>query len=304
MRNLVQIIIFLIFYKVYFTYFNKNTSLIIPSLTYKIPLIRPSKKLVTTHSRIPKIICTTYATKSINVLMKPHLVDLLKNNTEYKFLFFCDETSRSYILQNLGTRALQAYDKLVPGAYKADFFRYCFLYCSGGVYIDINKKLLVPLRDIIDDNIDLFCCIDINETLPFLDLILGKKFRIFQAFMAASPRHPLLEGCIEKCIENIENNYYGDCPLDPTGPRMVGRLFENRYHSLKLCKPGVYEVGGEYVKICKLRIGGIGGPYIYDDRKKICKIYPIPKKVMKELTYSDTKTPRYGELWSSRSIYK
>ena len=47
----------------------------------------------------------------------------------------------------------QAYDSLIPGAFKADLFRYCVLLIYGGVYADVDILLEANLDLAIGPNI-------------------------------------------------------------------------------------------------------------------------------------------------------
>ena len=45
---------------------------------------------------------------------------------------------------------MKAYNKIKPGAGKADLFRYLIMYDNGGTYFDIDTSCKVPLRDYIN----------------------------------------------------------------------------------------------------------------------------------------------------------
>ena len=47
-----------------------------------------------------------------------------------------------FIKSHFSKRVLYAYDKLIPGAFKADLWRYCIIYINGGIYIDIKYECL------------------------------------------------------------------------------------------------------------------------------------------------------------------
>ena len=48
---------------------------------------------------------------------------------------------REFISKYFNKDVLEAYDTLLPGAYKADLWRYCILYKMGGIYMDIKYTL-------------------------------------------------------------------------------------------------------------------------------------------------------------------
>lgn len=51
------------------------------------------------------------------------------------------------------SEVLEAFDILIPGAFKADLFRYCVLFIYGGVYADVDMLLKTKLDMAIDDDI-------------------------------------------------------------------------------------------------------------------------------------------------------
>jgi len=58
---------------------------------------------------------------------------------EYKF--YTDDDMREFLVTHFPSEVVEAYDALLPGAFKADLFRYCALLIHGGLYADIDKLL-------------------------------------------------------------------------------------------------------------------------------------------------------------------
>lgn len=52
-------------------------------------------------------------------------------------------------MRTLGEEYLRAYDKLIPGAYKADVWRYGVVWSSGGCYMDAGSFTVRPLVEMI-----------------------------------------------------------------------------------------------------------------------------------------------------------
>jgi len=65
----------------------------------------------------------------------------------------------------------EAYDALIPGAFKADLFRYCVLFIYGGVYADIDVMLTSKLEMAIDD--------DVGFMVPLDKVSMIKSFILF-----------------------------------------------------------------------------------------------------------------------------
>ena len=69
---------------------------------------------------------------------------------------FNDDECRAFIAREYPSDVLDAYDNLIPTAFKADLWRYCVLYMYGGVYLDIKLQFCggggrgVLLRSIVE----------------------------------------------------------------------------------------------------------------------------------------------------------
>ena len=89
-------------------------------------------------SKIPKKIFQTWSTTNISPGFQ-QIVDLWKIlNPEYEYCFYDNNDCDIFIKENFDERIYNAYCKIIPGAFKADLWRYCVLYKYGGVYVDID----------------------------------------------------------------------------------------------------------------------------------------------------------------------
>jgi mannosyltransferase OCH1-like enzyme len=66
-----------------------------------------------------------------------------------EYRYYDDEACRTFMEEYFSGRIFRVYEKLVPGAYKADLFRYCLLYIYGGVYIDADMYCLRSFESLI-----------------------------------------------------------------------------------------------------------------------------------------------------------
>ena len=64
--------------------------------------------------------------------------------------YFGDAAARSFIAAHFERAVVDAYDALLPGAFKSDLFRYCVLFECGGIYSDLKQRLMRPLDDLVD----------------------------------------------------------------------------------------------------------------------------------------------------------
>ena len=119
--------------------------------------------------------------------------------------------------------AADAYQSLVPGAFKADLWRLLVLFEFGGVYADLGFLFVAPLHDtLVDfDNDELVLVVDPPQHHADGTELEG----LYQAFMAAYPRHAVVGAMIEAVLENVVAQEYGTGALDITGPIAVARVF-------------------------------------------------------------------------------
>ena len=237
--------------------------------------------------KIPYLVFRSFATNRVSTLFDDAVNNMYKMNPEYEHIFFNDSDCDQFMLKNYPGRIYDAYDKLIPGAYKGDLFRICYLYKHGGVYLDLNKTLMVPLRKLIDNNYDLVTVIDLGSCC------------VWQAFLACKPGLPVIWECIMKCVEKIENNYYGVNSLDVTGPMMMGRVFK-KYYGECVKYPGVYRKKGELIKLLYH-----AGDYANDENN--AKIIDLNNKIRAKMVKTwemQTSLPHYGVLYEQRRVYK
>lgn len=223
---------------------------------------------------IPLNIYQTWHTKQLPPKMQQQ-VDLLKSqNPRFIHYLYDDTDCYEFIKNNFEEKVLNAYEQLIPGAYKADLWRLCILYIYGGFYLDIK-----------------FCCIngfkliELSENEHFVKDRPVKS--IYNALMVCKKGNVFLLKSIYQIVENVANKYYGNDPLYPTGPCMLGKIIEN------------YDAKNN---VDLLHYKG-GGFLIYKKMFVISTTYPSYGSE-REQTYKSINIKRYDELWNARKIYK
>jgi len=261
-----------------------------------------SKNWVYTAGGIPKIIIKT-SWQSINNL-PVDLADVLKQNQEinkdYELYYFSDSDVDSF-MSDYSQEVYTHYKKLVPGAFKADYFRVCILEKYGGVYSDIGHTFLVSLDKILlDYNMVLV------KDIPFLDNLYNG---IFNAFMCTVPNNPFFKEVVNKITQNIKINYYGESSHDITGPVMIGKVFscyfENNCELVDIVK-----VGESVLKGLKIRI--LQNKFLWSDFRNTTYIVDenytkfVNTKFKKYyyIMYRASTKPKYTALWNQRKVYK
>lgn len=130
-------------------------------------------------------------------------------NSEH--VLYTDMTLRMFIKDHFDRPVLDAYDELVPLAYKADLGRYCILYTEGGIYSDIANHFFHGLCADIPDAIYVFR--DMHSKAPWI---------VSTTIIAAPPELPVFKKCIERICRHTIEQYYGVNALCPTGPNLFG----------------------------------------------------------------------------------
>lgn len=73
----------------------------------------------------------------------------MERNPQFDVRVYTPAQARDFVRVHCPT-TLSAFDTLIPQSFKADVFRYCALYATGGVYIDDDIEVIEPLLHIAD----------------------------------------------------------------------------------------------------------------------------------------------------------
>lgn len=175
------------------------------------PIPKPSE-----NREIPPIIhqiTSNIKGEKMKVIEKSIILVQLKNQNYDHREYSLDEMP-SFIEKLEGIWARKAFEKLIPGAYKADLLRLILLKHYGGNYLDSK---LIPLKAF--DEI-------LPQRGPHLCKAIGLR-DLQNALMSFGPGDPLPDMAIQRIIKNVQNNYYGVGPYSITGPRLVQEVINN-----------------------------------------------------------------------------
>jgi len=152
------------------------------------------------HNRIPRIIHQTYF-EEITMEKYPQLLRLQNtwraSGWEYKF--YTDDTARQFIGTNYPPRFVSVFDSLLPGAYKADFFRYLVLFKEGGIYVDVDVILNTNLDSFITPDLAFFAPLDA------VGIFADEQFCVWNGLLGSAPAHPALANVIEWMVNLVSN---------------------------------------------------------------------------------------------------
>ena len=258
---------------------------------------------------VPRIIYQTWSTKKLPLKMKECVESLKQANPGFEHYLYDDAECRDFIKKNFDKDVLSAYDKLKPGAYKADLWRYCILFKNGGIYVDIkfkpvgnftfarmlDKEYFVLDRPFFDYNITLDNELKMVNLYNYYNTIYdnidtsiwkNKKIGIYNAVIITPPENPLLYKCIRKIVDNCKSNYYGYNPLYITGPGLMGEL--------------MVEKTEDYAKYNQFSLfNSLKGNFILDKNGPILEHY-------REYRYEQKKEsvlPYYDTMWRNGDVY-
>lgn len=136
-------------------------------------------------------------------------------NPEYTYKLYNERMIREFFEREFPPTYLEAYDLLLPKAFKVDFWRYAVLYKFGGVYADSKMTLLVPLRQLIRPQDRVILSVVDND--------------VAIAFMAFEPGHPLLKDILDNIVDMVGRRDKSPHPLALTGPILAAEAARRHF---------------------------------------------------------------------------
>lgn len=169
--------------------------------------------------KIPALIWQTTSIKFMNPQLAGAMRSITERNPAYEHHLVMDSECEDVIRDNFEPHVLEAYRTLVPGAFKADLWRYCSLYVHGGVYVDCKMIAKQPMDAVLAPDTDLllvFSPMDCIRQMGFTPM--------YSAVIACVPNHPYIKACIDTTVANVLDRKQ---PVDQlgllgiTGPNMM-----------------------------------------------------------------------------------
>lgn len=105
---------------------------------------------LSSEQAIPRIVYSTVRKKSVRKAHFYSINEFRKNNPEYKFVILDDNEAHDYLRSKFfGEKILDIFERSTFGPMRADILRVALMLFEGGIYIDISKRLQIPLRNTI-----------------------------------------------------------------------------------------------------------------------------------------------------------
>ena len=153
---------------------------------------------------------------------------LSKKGFEQKI--FCNLTSSQYISNNLSEREVLAYEKCNHPAMRCDYFRLCYLYENGGIYIDAdelyqNENILHLLADNRLKIQPMVYDLDLNKMVKYNEFTMlgfktkNKIFYVNNNPIFSPPRNKIIKTALVRATKLLlsNNDNYFDIQ-STTGP--------------------------------------------------------------------------------------
>lgn len=233
-------------------------------------------KEIVSLNKIPLNIFQTWSSiEDIPIEIKKYTEILREQNPEFHYQLYGDTECEVFIRDNFDSSVLNAFLKLIPGAYKADLFRYCILYKLGGIYLDIKYY-----------GVNDFKLIYLTDKEYFVRDIEWSGSGIYNAFMVTYPGNKILKKAIYQIVENVKTEYYGLNYFCPTGPFLLKPYFEST--DLELVHREVIDIHQEKKYYISYRNGE---NLLYYHFKEYRNIQRLESK------------KHYAYLWEEKAIY-
>ena len=237
--------------------------------------------------KIPKVIIQTYKSRIINdKALYESILTFIELNPDYEYKFFDNIECRNFINENFEKTILDYYDKLIPGAFQADLFRYCYLYIHGGCYFDCKNILKKPISDLLNDDDNLILCQDIDEDCYYNSIIISE------------PRNKIFMKAINIITNNIDNF---DTLYDLYKKKVT--LKKPYYGTLNLTGPNLLYISSkgliDYDKNIKLRHYIDGS---YKDYKNLKIMFNNELFALKSYYSWKESNNHYNKLWIKKEI--
>lgn len=194
--------------------YNKNSKEIFINDTVEIPYTVLPKETKLVNQNIPRVIYQTFKSNSINTKLYENVESWINLNPSYQYEFYDDKRIRHFLLKEYGQKYVERFNSIKVGASKSDYFRILIIYKFGGVYADLDNKLLKPLDEIIKP-----------EDTEILHKQVNNWYDTHVLMM--SPNNELLYNCIQIINKNIDDKIKGTA-INVTGPNVLRKVIKSK----------------------------------------------------------------------------
>ena len=239
MNQIIFIIILLIFLLILICRNNKKEKF--ESIPSRIERKVESSK----NTKISKIIWQTHESKKLPESSFNAINKLITKNPEFEYRFHDKYDRRNFILNNFNQDVLNAYDKIYPGAGKADIWRFAVLYIHGGIYSDVDTII----KDDSEKLIDLICTDD--EFIQSIGWYIWPTAPYPIGTLVAAPKNKIIKKTLDSIVYSVNN----EVPITKVGEYSGWAQLENYTGTPHLWKVLSEELGTVDLKFGKYKDG-------------------------------------------------
>ena len=164
--------------------------------------ITPPRYKKDPERNIPRIVHQTWF-EPVTSDKYPNMSRLIESwkRSGWQYHFWDDNSAAAFLSTHFPPEIREAYDSILPGAFKADLFRYCVLLIQGGIYADMDVMLESNLDAAVPPDVGFMVPVDAPGIKP------DKRMCLWNGFIASAPGHPYLSRVIERVTNNIRNRF-------------------------------------------------------------------------------------------------
>lgn len=257
------------------------------------------KILHTPPGKIPK---TIYYTSPTSIPDSFELTRLINTNNKlgYDGQLYDDSKCLEFIQDYFDKRVVRCYQQLIPGAFKADLWRYCKLYIDGGIYIDLGMELKMGLDKLVED----------YDVVVVKDSNYFSEYCLWNGFIITYPKNKLFLYVIDVICSKIEKLDKGKNIIDLTGPSVFGEVFCNYYNTS--VDPGEKLINNTKIKILQIDFNKKVIKDINNEEILFCHKYHFKDTYNEEMSKLKTKDKyikdkpctHYSYLWDNNFVFK
>jgi hypothetical protein len=163
-------------------------------------------------SPIPKVIVQTFETNNISLQRYLSMRSIIEMNPNHDYEFYNARDRKKFLIQFFNQQLVTAYSLLQVKKYRADLFKYAYLYLRGGISIDCKMVALNPVSIALTEAIKKLYVFDDVSNLTGTNLIISQG------------KNENLEEVMRLIIKNVLNRHYGTDALDVTGSRILHQV--------------------------------------------------------------------------------
>lgn len=239
--------------------------------------------------RIPANLFMSFYTCAVQGPYFQAVANTIAKHPNYTYRFFDDVSARRMIAEHMEPEVLEAYDLLIPGAYKCDLWRLCVLYVYGGLYVDMRYGACVNFDTVFDKDTDYFVVNDVQ---------IG---HVHNAVMACVPKHAVMRRYIDRVVQMVLARNYGQSALHITGPAILGKVLFEHFPALNQRIPE---------RITHPELGNIKSinfnlhDFTHETHDgRLVGVIKMPGCFNNASFYRNTNKKDYTHLWKIRGVY-